>query len=610
MQALQHGLSFLKTDLKLEIPYFQRSYVWKEKNWEELFENLIDNKQSHFIGSIILKRINTVSGETSRFSVIDGQQRLTTLSILLKACYDNIDLSQLDDETRSDTSTKLRMMLFYKKDELARERFVKIIHSRLDRENYNKVVNGQAKEFIDNIVLDSEADRNNPATESEILKCYKYFYKKLQNSKCASIIWQLLVSDKQNFLVKIDLDSNENEQAIFDSVNSSGVRLTIADTIKNSIFQKMMELMSHDDDTSEVIEIYNEYWEKTFDTNASTSKYWASVQRIGRINRDNLELLLHSVALIKQFFDPEKDNILNLADLYKNFINEMNKDQLVNFVKEIADYGNLYRKVFSTDQEKSFEYGNDIQRLIHILNECDISTLNPYILFLLKEHPNDNDGKLQQNLLKELKNIETMVLRYKLCGVSNKNFNKNVATFIKDNTKSVKNEMISNKEYINDSAIEKALRNIPSNKIATILLFWMELYNRSIDPKYDVKDLKYTYSLEHIMPQSWEQNWGIDKVAVVTTTGDIVQNKETANELRRAAIYEIGNMTILNRKLNSSLSNKEMKSKIKIMKKYADLGIAKEVIDTCEKSNNWNEYYIRNRTNDLYKLFIKLWPFD
>ena len=111
------------------------------------------------------------------------------------------------------------------------------------------------------------------------------------------------------------------------------------------------------------------------------------------------------------------------------------------------------------------------------------------------------------------------------------------------------------------------------------------------------------------MPQSWEQNWGIDKVPVVTTTGDIVDVEETAIELRRSAIYEIGNMTLLNRKLNSSLSNKEMKSKIEIMDKYAGLGIAREVIETC-KNKEWNECSIRNRTNELNKLFIELWPFE
>ena len=127
MQAQESALGFLKKDMKLEIPYFQRSYVWKENNWEELFDNLIDENQSHFLGSIILKRINTRSGETERFSVIDGQQRLTTLSILLRASYDNIAHSKLDEETRAETNTKLRMMLFYKVSELSSEKFVKII---------------------------------------------------------------------------------------------------------------------------------------------------------------------------------------------------------------------------------------------------------------------------------------------------------------------------------------------------------------------------------------------------------------------------------------------------------------------------------------------------
>lgn len=139
MKANETALGFLKKDMKLEIPYFQRPYVWVEKNWEELFENLIDVKQSHFLGSIILKRINTVSGEIERFSVIDGQQRLTTLSILLKASFDKIDLSQLDEETRSEINTKLRMMLYYKENELSPKKFVKIIHSRLDSKDFVSV---------------------------------------------------------------------------------------------------------------------------------------------------------------------------------------------------------------------------------------------------------------------------------------------------------------------------------------------------------------------------------------------------------------------------------------------------------------------------------------
>lgn len=610
MQAQESALGFLKKDMKLEIPYFQRSYVWKENNWEELFDNLIDENQSHFLGSIILKRINTRSGETERFSVIDGQQRLTTLSILLRASYDNIAHSKLDEETRAETNTKLRMMLFYKVSELSSEKFVKIIHSHLDLNNYDSVINGKVKDNLDSIVLDSEASKSAPSTESGILKCYKYFHNKLtETPNSAEKIWNVLVSEKQKLLVKIDLDADENEQAIFDSVNSSGVRLTSADTIKNTLFQKMMELVKEEDNTEEVIKLYTDNWEKTFMADVACSKYWSAEQRLGRITRDNLELLLHCVALIKGFFDPEKHSMLDLADVYKKFIVKMDKHALIDFVKEIADYAKIYRKVFISDPEQSFEFNDDVQRLRHILAICDVSTLNAYVLYLLRKYHANADGCLQQILIDELKNLETMVFRYTLCKVSNKNFNKICALFIKE-TKTVRDEMLSNQHNINDSAIKNALCNIPNNKMATLLLFWIELYRRSKDSKYDVKDLKYTYSLEHVMPQSWEQNWGINAVPVVTDSGNQVHDEEKAKELRRAAIYEIGNMTILNRKLNSSLSNKEIKSKVAGMKKYADLGVAKEVISTIENCNTWNEKNIRDRTEDLYKIFIELWPVD
>ena len=102
---------------------------------------------------------------------------------------------------------------------------------------------------------------------------------------------------------------------------------------------------------------------------------------------------------------------------------------------------------------------------------------------------------------------------------------------------------------------------------------------------------------------------------VAADTGTPIVDEETAKELRRAAIYEIGNMTILNRKLNSSLSNNTMQEKLdgkgraKGMRKYASLDVAQEVINIFDKDKRWNEKIIRDRTKKLYNEFIKLWPF-
>ena len=619
MQAHETELGFLQKDMRLEIPYFQRPYVWGEKNWEDLFDNLIDEKQSHFLGSIILKRIHTVSGQIERFSVIDGQQRLTTLTILLKACYDNLDLSELPEEIVSETNTKLRMMLYYKENELSTKKEVKILHSRLDSKDFISVIDGSIRDKLNKIVLDSEEKKDLPATESGILKCYKYFNNRfLNNADQAAKIWNLLLSKQQKLLVKIDLEPDENEQAIFDSVNSSGVRLTCADTIKNALFQKAMEFAGADEDSqTEVVNVYKNYWEKTFIGDSSISKYWSTEQHMGRISRDNLELLLHCIALIKGFFDPLKHNMSDLADVYKSYVSELNKADLYAFVKEISEYGVIYKNYFTvSDSTTSFEYGNDVQRLFHILAVCDVSTLHSYILMLLKEHPADEDGKLPQELIDELKSIETMVIRHTLCKASTKNFNKVCALLISGKT-TIQNEMSAKRDLIDDVAVIKALCNVPNNKIATLLLFWIELYRRANDSKFDFADLKYSYSLEHIMPQSWEDNWGTDKIQVVTTdTATPITEEETAREMRQTAIYEIGNMTILNRKLNSSLSNKTMKEKLdgngrtKGMRVYASLDVAQEVIKTFDDSGRWNEKIIRDRTNKLYAEFLKIWPVE
>lgn len=617
MQAHETELGFLQKDMRLEIPYFQRPYVWGEKNWEDLFENLIDEKQSHFLGSIILKRIHTVSGQIERFSVIDGQQRLTTLSILLKACYDNLDLSKLEEEIVSETNTKLRMMLYYKENELSTKKEIKIQHSRLDSKDYLSVIDGSINNKLDNIVLDSEKKKDLPATESGILKCYKYFNKRFcNNADQATIIWNLLLSKQQKLLVKIDLEVDENEQAIFDSVNSSGVRLTCADTIKNALFQKAMDFAGSDEERqTEVVNLYQEYWEKTFIGDSSISKYWSTEQRIGRISRDNLELLLHCIAVIKGFFDPEKHNMSDLADVYKSYASGLGKTELHEFVKEIAEYGAVYKRYFTvSDSTTAFEYCDNVQRLFHILSVCDVSTLHSYILMLLKKYPTDEVGNLPQELIDELKNIETMVIRHVLCKASTKNFNKVCAQLIAGKT-TIQNEMISKRDLVNDEAVLYALCNIPNNKIATLMLFWIELYRRANDPKFDLSYLKYSYSLEHIMPQSWEENWGIDKLQVVAAdTETPIEEIEVAKEIRRAAIYEIGNMTILNRQLNSSLSNKTMQEKLygsgryKGMKDYADLDVAQEVVHTFEDNARWNEKIIRDRTKKLYSEFLMMWP--
>lgn len=220
-----------------------------------MLEDLFNTKGSHFLGSIILKRAKSHVNEPNKDIVIDGQQRLTTLSVLIKAIYDSIQNKNLGLNTRVLTA------LFYAKYAYASEYQISIRHSHNDRKSFEKVIgNVDAGEINSPIIseLDSVTEKSHL-----IKQCYKYFYGELQKKSQNEIIDLLnsLFNDNNKILVVIELGDNDQEQKIFDTINSSGVRLTSTDIIKNALYQKLIELT---EDDSKVSLYYKETWEKTF----------------------------------------------------------------------------------------------------------------------------------------------------------------------------------------------------------------------------------------------------------------------------------------------------------------------------------------------------------
>ena len=127
-------------------------------------------------------------------------------------------------------------------------------------------------------------------------------------------------------------------------------------------------------------------------------------------------------------------------------------------------------------------------------------------------------------------------------------------------------------------SLSRKIKKLTNSK-ATLILFWIELFNTK-------KELKYEYSLEHIMPQEWKKNWKLD-------------NPEQADNL----IYQIGNLTLLTKSLNSTNSNKAWVDKKKDLVKYTSLNISNDV----KNANFWGKAEIEARTEDLIKDFFTIW---
>lgn len=629
MEAHEAAFAFMNGAIRVEIPFFQRGYVWNKDNWRDLIEDLLDDKSSHFLGSIILKSIKTASGEIPRWSLIDGQQRLTTLSVLLRACYDNLPLDTYDEETQQSVRFQMQELLFYKEKSIFGKRYAKISHSRVDAPSFGKVIEGKMVDKLDSIVMAEEATKDRAASPG-ILQCYKYYCSYLDKDEEKTVkLWELLQNQNAKILVKIDLDADENEQAIFDTVNSAGVRLTCADTIKNTIFQYAIDKVSDSpcdvtigEDTvtiatrDDVINFYKTVWESAFSADSDTIAYWSTLRPLGRITRDNLEILLHCVALIRGIYNPDTHKISDLPDVYREYTRNLSSAELFDFIKNISNYATTYRKYFCTfDSSTLFSYKKPIQRLFHVFDILDISTFHAYVLKLLSEYEIADDENIPKALADEFTNLESIAIRFVICGSSTKNFNKNCADLIAKKTTT--SDLLKERDAeVNDIVFTEKLKSI-SNKHATLLLFWLELKRRNADKNVKEDELKYCYTLEHIMPQKWQEFWPVTNPKVLDVQAKPVPteitDKELAEDVRARAIYEIGNMALLVSSLNTSIRNYDFKRKMegegrkKGVKRYDYLLYTKDITTLFDAGTQWDESEIRKRTEAITKEIIAIW---
>lgn len=609
MKAEDKSFFFLTTPSYYDIPFFQRAYVWNETNWSDLLANLTSRNQNHFLGSIILKNELASAGHLSRYSVIDGQQRLTTLSVLLRACYDHIEKQAanygLDADTLKKCQVQMESLLFVSEGGIKQTLHVKINHSHLDKPAFEKVINGE-------LAMDDKWEKfvNLPDDDntSGIIKAYAFFRDALEDYPQDTIdyLWELLTVDKIKFLVNIDLDVTDNEQAIFDTVNSAGVRLSSADTIKNLLYQRYVEILrasNYSNVDEEAVSKYESTWVDAFIADDATNAYWETQRQYGRMKRSNIETFLHAFAVVEGFFNPAENNMSELPNEYRAKVSEMKEAELSAFLDEMHDYAGVFREYFS-DGEEFLSFDNYIGRVFNICNVLEVSTFYPYLLQQLYAW---KKGKISDDDIKgRFFAIEKYVVINAICKGSNKNYNNECKQLV-DNRRTP-TDLFDSCIYISENNFVDGLRRMTTNKLPTLLLFWVELFIRNSE-NFDIKSLKYGYTLEHIMPQKWMQNW--NDVTSYDTEGNEIEDSDEIERARSHAIYEIGNMTLLNSKLNTSISNSAFYDKVhgkhgrKGIKDLADLFLTKEIF----KDNNasWDERNIYARTQKIEYLVRDIW---
>ncbi|MBZ7958786.1 DUF262 domain-containing HNH endonuclease family protein [Campylobacter molothri] len=572
MEARENNFNFIRDEKRIVIPFFQRAYVWKDIHWNQLLKDLkcsFLEKKEHFLGSIILKR----GGVDNCSIIIDGQQRLTTFSILIKVLCDFLKEQEKN----------------YFKDYLF-ENFTidkpKINHSKLDKEKYEKVLKNK----------ENLKDQKNLEYKDGIFGCFNYFNKEIKNNFNNIDLFEFTKYIIESKLwVIVCLNANEDEQKIFDSINSTGQKLSSTDIIKNALFDKVIKITDED----RAMQYYEKYWDSIFEKDEKEQEFWNEEIESGRVKRSKSEIFLHSYAIIKGIFNSDSDSLSNLSSLYKDYIKNLKENELKNLLSELKDYAKIYRNFPDINKETVLKYENYELRFFHIIYTYSMNTVLPLTLFLRKIL------EKKENIYKQCLYLLEILM---MCNFETKDYNKFFSKVIKKIQKVNFDDIVNIMRIeifdrygkcFNKKEIEKWLTSI-DNYDAKFVLFWIELYRQ--DKNKDYKDntlgLNYVYTLEHLLPKSWKDNWN-----------DIISNEEDAEKF----IYQIGNMTLLKGKLNTSLKNQNWQFKLNgdgkvknYISKNADLLINKELLD----KKSWDTKEIEKRTKKCIDDFFEIWDVD
>ena len=645
---------FCKDSEKYEIPYFQRPYVWDEEEWRNLLSSLLESDDdTHFLGTLIVKSIeNKKSTEDRFYSVVDGQQRITTLLILLKVCLEIIEKEAEKTDKEISYIKNIKNALFYRKNEYEEvdvsKAEIKLKHSINDSKSFDAIIRGNIK--------DKELDED--IKESNLYKCYQYFrakgneknriYLTLNNAiKVVEIVLKQetnLDEDKDNLnylFLLIKLSKNESEQKIFNTINSLGVQLTTAENIKNTLYQEYAIAYKDKDGGKN---FYTKTWEAVFE-DVQSIKFWNKSVGSGVQAKSNIDLLLQYVAVNEGILTPDANdnNIVDkMHNYYTSFIKKKNND-VKKLIYKIMSYAIIYKELFD-DIETITSYSDSHKRLAHIIYYSGSMTICSYVLRLYYENtkkqfskcedynninyklPSDSDFK------KKTKDIESLIVRYILISdnVSKiKNFNKKIAPIMrkyKSSTNVIK-EIIKDKKgneaKVSDKDLENGIKYIKNNQYARLVLFWIEYYRMSGKEDRKMNLITFKCSLEHVLPQKYSDSYPVKKYPVYVD-GKKLKNLEDMEETRARMVYSIGNMTICKKSANSAYSNAYIKDKVegkKVTKKdssYKDnenIKLTKEIIDTYERNKKkkrkdalWDERDIEKREQQLYKEINKIWP--
>ena len=584
------------------MPLFQRPYVWKrDEQWVPLWEDISsvadrllrgEDVRPHFLGAVVVDLSPRPTGHVECRLLIDGQQRLTTIQLLLEAFADACKALGAERHHRA--------LLQYTRndDPLSNDvdEVFKVWPTNADQEHFRRVMGAETADS-----LRKEYGKNgNGSVGNHIADCYIYFFEVIREWLSAEEDLDVRVDalfhslSEHVRMVVIDLGPQDDAQLIFETLNARGTPLLPSDLVKNHLFHKAQ------DKGMEISDLYEDYW-KPFDSDAN---FWRQERGRGHARRHLIDTYLMFFLILKTQDD------VPAAHLYTSFKEWVDSESAtpVEVLQELRHYGDIF-KAFEGPKETPTE-----NAFFRRLSAMDVVSAYPFLLELYALYAEDE----HEQVLSVLRDLESWLVRRMVCQLSTRGYNRLFVDYIAalnegEGTvserfrKMLLTSSADSARWPTDAEFRRAWMEAPLYQSLVqarvrLLLEGIELKMRSDKSE----DLWFGSNLpiEHLMPQSWSTHYPLGED----------DNNEEATAHRGVLIHTMGNLSLLTQKLNSAVSNgqwlievtednPDYTGKRDEILKFSNLAINQMLKD----SRGWTDDSIHSRGETLFDVASRIW---
>ena len=556
-QLMANGLSY-------HVPPFQRDYSWTDEEWDGLWQDIMglfgsENEEAHYMGYLVLQ-----SSDNKRFDIIDGQQRLTTLSVMILAAlkyFNELSAAGIEQENNKKRSEQLRGSYIGYLNPVTL-----VSHSKLELNRHNN-------RFYQNylVPLESIPQRGLKASDHQLRKAFMWFYEQMKKQyparaetgkELAAFLDSMV--DKL-FFTAITVNDELNAFKVFETLNARGVRLSAADLLKNYLFS----LISAQDDHDKELENFEDRWETIIEQLGNESfqeflsVFWNSSNKLTR-KMELFKAIKKSVSDRAKSFELMR-GLDNAASIYAALRDatdaSWNKDEK-RFINQLRMY-NVRQPLSMLMACHNRFYEKDRQGFTRICRTVSIVSFRYNVICNL--HTGD-----QERVYNDI-----------AVNVSNGKYSK-CTDVIKALLK-----IYPNDQQFKDAFSDKEMKtsNARNKKIVCYILFEIEkkVYNQD----FDIESAKY--SLEHILPEHPSEAWNY-----------------MDESIQERCVYLLGNMCILETNLNRDVGNNEYAIKRDVYSK----SVFHITNDVSEEYDAWDERKIAARQKQLAKYAAGIWRID